>query len=507
MADVKISELTALTTPSGGDELVVNDSGTTKKITIEDLFAGDNVKAKFGAGDDLQIYHDGGHSRIKDVGTGNLVLAASTSVNIDGANGTNIAHFYESGVSRFYGNVGINEGSPLGNLHVKSGESGATVDGSANELVVEGSGNSGISILSGSSSGGQIYFGDSELNYDGYLAYSHASRNMTLGTAGAGRLNINSAGNVGIGVVPETWDPIMKVLRIGGGGAIRAESTSVGLSQNSYYDDVSNRWEYIATDEASDYYQLNGTHNWRVAASGSADAAISWTTAMSIANNGFMTLAPNTSMSSGGVLNLRRNDNNRIIETMSFDASTQHHHVFENNSGTNVGSITVSTSATAYNTSSDYRLKENVTPMSGATAQTKLLKPCNFDWITGGNVNGFIAHELAEVVPEAVTGTKDAMRDEEYEVTPATGDVFTPSIDAYVDADENEVEAIAEVIHSADVEQPETLEEGQQWRETTAQVMGTRSVPDMQGIDQAKLVPLLTATIQELIARIEALEA
>jgi len=136
--------------------------------------------------------------------------------------------------------------------------------------------------------------------------------------------------------------------------------------------------------------------------------------------------------------------------------------------GSIVGSIQTTGSATSYNTSSDYRLKENVTPMSGATAQTKLLKPCNFDWIVGGNVNGFIAHELAEVVPEAVTGTKDAMRDEEYEVTPAVLD-----------------------------------DEG---NETTAAVMGTRSVPDMQGIDQAKLVPLLTATIQELIARIEALE-
>ena len=131
--------------------------------------------------------------------------------------------------------------------------------------------------------------------------------------------------------------------------------------------------------------------------------------------------------------------------------------------GTLVGSIGVTGSATSFNTSSDYRLKENVTPMSGATAQTKLLKPCNFDWIAGGNVNGFIAHELADVVPEAVHGTKDAMCDEEYEVTAAT--------------------------------------------DTEAAVMGTRSVPDMQGIDQAKLVPLLTATIQELIARIEALEA
>ncbi len=138
------------------------------------------------------------------------------------------------------------------------------------------------------------------------------------------------------------------------------------------------------------------------------------------------------------------------------------HEIVFNRGGSDVGSISTSTSSTSYNTSSDYRLKENVVPMSGATAQTKLLKPCNFDWIAGGNVNGFIAHELAEVVPEAVSGTKDAMRDEEYEVTPAT--------------------------------------------DTEAAVMGTRSVPDLQGIDQSKLVPLLTATIQELIARIEALE-
>ena len=142
---------------------------------------------------------------------------------------------------------------------------------------------------------------------------------------------------------------------------------------------------------------------------------------------------------------------------------------FQRNDGNQVGSIFVSGSATSYNTSSDYRLKENVTPMTGATATVKLLKPCNFDWIEGGNTNGFLAHELAEVVPEAATGTKDAMKDEEYEVTPAVVD-----------------------------------DEG---NETTAAVMGTRSVPDMQGIDQAKLVPLLTATIQELIARIETLEA
>jgi hypothetical protein len=72
-------------------------------------------------------------------------------------------------------------------------------------------------------------------------------------------------------------------------------------------------------------------------------------------------------------------------------------------------------------------------------------------------------------VPEAISGTKDAMRDEEYEVTPAV-----------LDEDGNVV---------------------------TPAVMGTRSVPEYQGIDQSKLVPLLVKTIQELEARITALEA
>ena len=137
--------------------------------------------------------------------------------------------------------------------------------------------------------------------------------------------------------------------------------------------------------------------------------------------------------------------------------------LFRNSANTNVGSIAVNASSTTYATSSDYRLKEDDVPMTGATERVKALRPINFAWkADGSRVDGFFAHELAEVVPEAATGTKDAMMDEEYEVTPAT--------------------------------------------DTEAAVMGTRSVPDLQGIDQSKLVPLLTATIQELIARIEALE-
>ena len=139
------------------------------------------------------------------------------------------------------------------------------------------------------------------------------------------------------------------------------------------------------------------------------------------------------------------------------------------NDGSNAGSIGVSGSSTSYNTSSDYRLKTDAQPMTGASARVQALNPVNFEWIADGTrVDGFLAHEAQEVVPEAVTGTKDAMRDEEYEVTPAV-----------LDDDGNVV---------------------------TEAVIGTRSVPDYQGIDQSKLVPLLTAALQEALTKIDTME-
>ena len=84
--------------------------------------------------------------------------------------------------------------------------------------------------------------------------------------------------------------------------------------------------------------------------------------------------------------------------------------IFLRDNGSGVGSIDVSTTATAYVTSSDYRLKENIVPMTGALAKVALLKPCTYTWkIDGSDGQGFIAHELTEVVPQAVTGEKDAV--------------------------------------------------------------------------------------------------
>ena len=83
--------------------------------------------------------------------------------------------------------------------------------------------------------------------------------------------------------------------------------------------------------------------------------------------------------------------------------------VFTNDNGA-VGSILTSGSTTTYSTSSDYRLKEDIAPMTGALAKVAALKPVTYKWkVDGTDGQGFIAHELQEVVPDCVGGDKDAV--------------------------------------------------------------------------------------------------
>jgi len=87
--------------------------------------------------------------------------------------------------------------------------------------------------------------------------------------------------------------------------------------------------------------------------------------------------------------------------------------IFGNNGNTfsTCGVITVSGTTTSYVTSSDYRLKENVVPMTGALAKVAQLKPVTYKWKSdGADGQGFIAHELAEICPQAVVGEKDGLK-------------------------------------------------------------------------------------------------
>ena len=157
------------------------------------------------------------------------------------------------------------------------------------------------------------------------------------------------------------------------------------------------------------------------------------------------------------------------------------------NGGSLVGRISTSTTATTYHTSSDYRLKENVTYDWDATSRLKQLKPARFNFKIDKDttVDGFLAHEVSDIVPEAIGGVKDETQD--------LGTIKEPDLGTIKDKDGNIVEENV-------LETKTKKDEGQTWTKTK-----TENV--YQGIDQSKLVPLLVKTIQELEARITALES
>jgi hypothetical protein len=120
--------------------------------------------------------------------------------------------------------------------------------------------------------------------------------------------------------------------------------------------------------------------------------------------------------------------------------------------GTNVGAISVTTTNTAYNTSSDYRLKENITPMTSALAKVTQLKPCTYTWkANGSSGQGFIAHELQAVIPDSVTGVKDAV---DAEGSPVYQGVDTSYLVATLTAAIQELKAIvdAQAVRIAELE-------------------------------------------------------
>ena len=137
--------------------------------------------------------------------------------------------------------------------------------------------------------------------------------------------------------------------------------------------------------------------------------------------------------------------------------------------GSSKGSISIDGSSTAYNTSSDYRLKQDEVLISDGITRLKKLKPYRFKWKadTSRTVDGFFAHEVTPAVPEAIFGEKDAMK----------GETF--------------------------YEEGDTLPSGKKVGDVKTY---SSSEIDAQQIDQSKLVPLLTAALQEAISKIETLE-
>lgn len=445
---------------SGAEQLSISQGGNMHiygKLDVSgNIDLPDNKYLLMGASDDLQIYHDGSNSYIRDVGTGDLYLDSNSGVHLYANGSENMLYAQpNAGVQVFYDNV----------KKLETTSTGIDVTGkvSASSMDIENSGGYG-NIEIGGGSGAYI-------DMKSPFSDDYDFRIITVGTSTT--MN-GQSGNL--------------ILQRAGSSKLSVTTTGIDVT---------------------------------------GDLLVSSTIEVG-------SLTPNQDGAiEVGVIAL----GTPAISSTTDSTSLRNHIIFDNPNGA-VGKINTLNSSTSYLTSSDYRLKTDVQEMTGSIDRVKALRPVNFEWVVDGTrVDGFLAHEAQEVVPEAVDGEKDAMRDQEYVVSEATGDIYTPAVkatyetiqveltpavEATYDDEGNELTpavdatyeeqqqeltpAIDEVIHSSDVVQPDKLEEGQRWRETTEKVMATRQVPDYQGIDQSKIVPLLTSALQDAIAKIEALE-
>jgi hypothetical protein len=302
--------------------------------------------------------------------------------------------------------------------------------------------------------------------------YSWAFSNRSASTT-TDLVTIQDSGNVGIG----TSSPGFK-LDVNGAIKVVGDGSSVAM--------------YASADQALRQIGTSGgTWYFDVATGGSTNGSFVWRSSnaynerMRIDSSGNIQLQQTIDVGRGtnttSALNVRAiiryvgggtQYGMQFIPTNNTTTAIQ----FSNAAGSDIGSISCTATVTTYNVTSDYRLKENVAPMTGALETVAKLKPVTYNWKVDGSAGqGFIAHELQAVVPDCVTGEKDAMRTEKYEISPA--------IEAKVD------------------------ENGKVLKEAVEAVMGEREVPKYQGIDTSFLVATLVSAIQELKAEVDALKA
>ena len=224
-----------------------------------------------------------------------------------------------------------------------------------------------------------------------------ASNQLALATNGTTAVTIDTSQNVGIG----TASPSYKLDVQNNASAItirikNSNSTSKGGIQfdnyvstgsgSVYYDNTNGVFTLGGNAGVPTVFNAAGTERMRIDSSGN------------VIVSGTSTSSNDCTYQNGGVFVSRR------------ASSGGTYHAYFYNGGTEVGSITSNTVATFYNTTSDYRLKENATPVTTGLQTITALNPVNFDWISK-NVSdtGFLAHEFQAVIPNSVMGTKDAV--------------------------------------------------------------------------------------------------
>jgi len=223
--------------------------------------------------------------------------------------------------------------------------------------------------------------------------YLPAANSVGIATNSSERVRVDSSGNVGIGGTPVKTLSVLPTSIRRMDFYVRNPGTDDALVIRSQHATNNNIRDMIL--EGSFLRFFTG-----------ADSGSSGSESMRIDSSGYL-LINQTSNVTSSYLQIKGAQPAISCESTSTGSVSQV--LFRNPNG-QVGSIGTSGTSTSYNTSSDYRLKENIAPMTGALAKVAALNPVTYNWKVDGSAGqGFIAHELQAVVPDCVTGEKDAV--------------------------------------------------------------------------------------------------
>ncbi len=241
-------------------------------------------------------------------------------------------------------------------------------------------------------------------------------------SVGGTQLYKDANGNLGLSVTPSGWynSASARAIQLPAGSIYCDNINDFYFTQNAYLNSGATAWVYLNSAASTQYTQSSGVHSWYIAPSGTAGSAITWTQAMTLDNSGNLLVGGTNVATMTGGWNIQPNAGNTFTVTHHFSgsASGSAYAYFDYN-GAPIGSITQSgTTGVAYNTTSDRRLKENITDAPDSGAAIDRIQIRSFDWKADGShqVYGVIAQELQEAAPEAQAVTMPEDTDEMWQV-------------------------------------------------------------------------------------------